>query len=163
MDLVWGYTIMNDVTSVTLKSGDTIVFPDPGVTPPPPGWEHGKKILTYHARSKGTDTFGPCGPWIVTKDEIPNPNNITVQVYMGDELCMEDNTSNLNYSVAFVLHHLTKYITVEPGDIVHMGTASRGKYKNRDLNFQKWDGPCTIVVSGIGTLSNPIKRLPPLE
>lgn len=162
MDVVFGYTIMNDVTSVTLKSGDTIVFPNPnpGAVPPPPGWEHGDKHLTYHARSKGTDTFGPCGPWIVTKDEIADPNNLNVKVYMGDELCTEDNTGNLNYSVQVVLRHLSRYMTLEPGDIVHMGTASKGKYHLRDLNFQKWDGPCTIEIEQVGRLSNPIQRVP---
>ncbi|MBD1382315.1 fumarylacetoacetate hydrolase family protein [Metabacillus arenae] len=159
MGAVFGYTIMNDITSVTLKSDDTIVFPNPGVTPPPPGWEHGEKHLTYHARSKSTDTFGPCGPWIVTKDEIPNPDALSVKVYMGDELCTEDNTGNLNYSVARVLHHLTKYMTLEAGDIVHIGTASKGKYQLRELDFQKWDGPCSIEIEGIGRLSNPIKRI----
>lgn len=161
MAAVFGYTIMNDVTSVSLKSGDTIVFPNPnpGANPPPPGYEHGDRHLTYHLRSKSTDTFGPCGPWIVTKDEIPNPDQLGVKVFMGDELCMEDNTASLTFSVAQVVAFLSRYMTLEPGDIVHVGTAATGKYHYRDLDFQEWDGPCHIEIEGIGRLSSPIQRV----
>ena len=62
LDAVFGYTIINDITSITLKSQDTYVFPIPKADTPPPGFEWGDMQLAYHARSKGTDTFGPIGP-----------------------------------------------------------------------------------------------------
>jgi 2-keto-4-pentenoate hydratase/2-oxohepta-3-ene-1,7-dioic acid hydratase in catechol pathway len=158
-DAIFGYTIMNDVTSITLKGEDTYVFPRPGIEPAPPGFEHGDMHLVYHARSKGTDGFGPCGPWIVTADEIAGPDDLAVNVFMGNELCSSDSTANLRFSVAEVIAWLSRYVTLEPGDIVHMGTAARGKYALRELDFQAWDGPCTVEISGIGRLSNPIVRL----
>lgn len=165
MDVVFGYTIVNDVTSVTLKSGDTIVFTlenagamDRTDGARPLGYEHGDMQLTYHARSKGTDTFLPCGPWIVTRDEVPDPSALHVKLFMGGELCMEDDIANLTYGVAEAISHVSRYCTLEPGDIVHMGTAATGRYKMRELNFQTWDGPCTIEIDAIGALSSPIER-----
>lgn len=157
-DAIFGYTVINDITSITLKSEDTYVFPNPGTTPAPPGFEFGEMHLVYHARSKGADTFGPCGPWLVTRDEIPDPNRLEVNVWMGDELCASDNTSNLRFRIEEVIAWLTRYVTLEPGDIVHMGTAARGKYGLRELDFRRWDGPCSIEIDGIGKLSNPVVR-----
>lgn len=157
-DAIFGYTIINDITSITLKSEDTYVFPNPGITPAPAGFEFGEMHLVYHARSKGADTFGPCGPWLVTRDEIPDPNKLDVKVWMGDELCASDNTSNLRFRIEEVIAWLTRYVTLEPGDMVHMGTAARGKYGLRELDFQRWDGPCVIEISGVGKLSNPVVR-----
>jgi 2-keto-4-pentenoate hydratase/2-oxohepta-3-ene-1,7-dioic acid hydratase in catechol pathway len=156
---IFGYTIMNDITSITLKSEDTFVFPSPNRQNPPPGFEHGDMQLVYHARSKSTDTFGPCGPWIVTKDALPNANKLGVHVFMGNEHCTEDNTANLRYTVAEVISWASRYFTLEPGDIVHVGTAAGGKYALRELDYQVWDGPCSIEIEGIGVLSNPVHRV----
>ncbi|MGE0742631.1 MAG: fumarylacetoacetate hydrolase family protein [Hyphomonadaceae bacterium] len=155
---VFGYTIINDITSITLKSEDTYVFPSPGGDPPPPGFEWGDMQLTYHARSKGTDTFAPIGPWIMGRDEIDDPNCLGVRVFMGDELVTSDNTANLRYSVQDVLVWASRYFTLEPGDIVHMGTAAAGRYSLRELDLQAWDGPLAVEIDGIGRLNNPIER-----
>jgi 2-keto-4-pentenoate hydratase/2-oxohepta-3-ene-1,7-dioic acid hydratase in catechol pathway len=158
LDYVFGFTVINDVTSVGLKSEDTYVWPNPGQEPPPPGFEFGNMQLAYHARSKGTDTFGPCGPWIVTRDEIPNANDLKVQVYMGDELCANDHTANLRHSVAEVVSWASRFFTLEPGDLIHVGTAASGKYGLRELDFRAWDGPCAVEIERIGRLSNPVVR-----
>lgn len=165
MEAVFGYTIVNDVTSVGLKSADTVVFSaerggatfseDDGSS----GFEHGNMQLTYHARSKGCDSFSPCGPWIVSKDEIPDPSTLGIRLFMSDELCTEDNVANLRHGIGPAISHVSQYMTLEPGDIVHMGTAARGKYRLRELDFQRWDGPCTIEIDRVGTLTNPIERL----
>ena len=158
LDAVFGYTIINDITSITLKSEDTYVFPKPeGVTPP--GFEWGDMQLVYHARSKGTDTFAPIGPWIVTKDEISSPNALGVRVFMGDEEVTTDNTANLRYTVEDVLVWASRYFTLEPGDIVHLGTAAAGRYGLRELDLQVWDGPLSVEIDGLGRLSNPIEAV----
>lgn len=159
LKMVFGYTILNDVTSITLKSEDTYVFPRPDIDPPPPGFEHGAMQLAYHARSKNTDTFGPVGPWIVTKDDIPDPNALTVKVFMGDEECTSDSTGGLRFKIEEVVSWASRYFTLEPGDIIHMGTAAKGKYGLRELDFQSFDGPCSVEISGIGKLTNPIARI----
>ena len=158
-DAIFGFTIMNDITSIGLKSEDTFVFPKPDIEPAPPGFEHGDMQLVYHARSKGTDTFGPCGPWIVTKDDIENANALGVYVSMAGEECTEDNTANLRYTYQEVISWASKYFTLEPGDLIHIGTAAGGRYGLRELNFQAWDGPCAVTIEGIGVLSNPVERV----
>lgn len=159
LDAVFGYTIINDITSITLKSEDTYVFPAPEGSPPPPGFEWGDMQLTYHARSKGTDTFAPIGPWIVTRDEVADPNRLAVRVYMGNEEVTSDNTANLRYSIEAVLVWASRYFTLEPGDIVHLGTAAAGRYALRELDLQVWDGPLAVEIDGLGRLENPIHRV----
>lgn len=158
LEAVFGYTIINDITSITLKSEDTYVFPKPdGVTPP--GFEWGDMQLVYHARSKGTDCFAPIGPWIVTKEEVLQPNALGVRVFMADDEVTSDNTANLRYSVEEVLVWASRYFTLEPGDIVHLGTAAAGKYSLRELDLQVWDGPLSVEIDQLGRLCNPIQRI----
>jgi 2-keto-4-pentenoate hydratase/2-oxohepta-3-ene-1,7-dioic acid hydratase in catechol pathway len=159
LDAVFGYTIINDITSITMKSEDTYVFPAPKSGPTPPGFEWGDMQLTYHARSKSTDGFGPMGPWIVTRDEIANPNRLAVKVFMAEEEVTADNTANLRYSVQEVLVWASRYFTLEPGDVIQLGTAAAGRYSLRELDLQVWDGPLAIEIEGIGRISNPIERI----
>ena len=159
LDAVFGYTIINDITSITLKSEDTYVFPAPKDGPVQPGFEWGDMQLTYHARSKGTDTFGPIGPWIVTRDELPDPNHLAVKVFMGDEEVTADNTANLRYTVQDVLVWASRFFTLECGDIVHIGTAAAGQYGLRELDLQVWNGPLAVEIEGIGRISNPVRRV----
>lgn len=163
LDAVFGYTILNDVTSVSLKDEDSIHFEfcRNGANIP---WRRSKSpddgdiYLTYHMRSKNSDTFGPCGPWIVTSDEIADPNALTVDSWLGEKMIAEDSTANLRFSVQRTLAHLSRNVTLEPGDIVHMGTAVDPKREAlREQDFQKMPWPVKITVSGIGTLCNPVE------
>ena len=78
---------------------------------------------------------------------------------MGDELVTSDNTANLRFSVEEVLVWASRYFTLEPGDIVHLGTAAAGRYSLRELDLQVWDGPMSVEIEGIGRLTNPIRRI----
>jgi len=166
---VFGYTIVNDVTSVDLKSGDSVVFDLSSIATAggeregarPAGFEHtpGDTMqLTYHARSKGTDTFTPIGPWIVTPDEVGDPNDLFVHLSMNGTLYTKDSTSSLRNSIAQVISFASRYFTLLPGDVIHMGTAVSGAVRLRDLDFQVYDGPCSIEIEKIGELSNPVVR-----
>lgn len=166
LDAVFGYTIVDDVTSVDLKSGDTVVFPESfaatiGGTPRepggrPPGFEHGDLTLTYHARSKGTDTFAPCGPWIATRDEVPDPQKLGVHLAFDGEDCTEDDTSRLVHTVAATVARASRYFTLEPGDIIHVGTAAKGRYRLRDIDYSRREGVRTISIESVGALTNPV-------
>lgn len=171
---VFGYSIINDVTSPGLKEKDSIelVAQTPGG-----GGAYGKLLgwrrvlnddharsnyLTYHARSKGTDTFGPIGPWIVTADEIADPNVLAINSYNDDTLVFVDSTANLTFSVQRVIAHASSYMTLFPGDIIHCGTsmqaAPEGPYRGlTDWNLQGTNGQSmNITIEGLGTLSNPV-------
>jgi 2-keto-4-pentenoate hydratase/2-oxohepta-3-ene-1,7-dioic acid hydratase in catechol pathway len=171
---VFGYTIINDVTSPGLKSEDSIEL----VMPPGAGvgtygkllgWranrddDHARSnYLTYHARSKGTDTFGPIGPWIVTADDIADPNALAVNSFDGDDAVFVDSTANLLFPVQRVIAHASAYMTLLPGDIIHCGTSMRaadgGTYRGiTDWDIRRVDGrPMHIDIVGIGRLSSPV-------
>jgi 2-keto-4-pentenoate hydratase/2-oxohepta-3-ene-1,7-dioic acid hydratase in catechol pathway len=172
---VFGYTVINDITSPGLKEADSIEI----VAPPGSGggaygkllaWRHVRDddharstYLTYHARSKGTDTFGPIGPWIVTADEISDPNQLAVTSYDGDTPVFVDSTANLVFSVSRIIAHASAYMTLAPGDIIHCGTSMRpadgGPYRGiTDWDIRRVEGrPMRIDIEGIGSLSNPVE------
>lgn len=172
---VFGYTIINDVTSPGLKSEDSIEL----VMPPGAGtgaygkllgWrsnrddDHARSnYLTYHARSKGTDTFGPIGPWIVTADEISDPNVLAVNSFDGDTPVFVDSTANLLFPVERVVAHASAYMTLLPGDIIHCGTSMKAAdgspYRGiTDWDIRRVDGrPMRIDIEGIGSLSSPVR------
>ncbi len=169
LDHVFGYTIINDVTSPGLKDRDSLHLEMPpgipGVTDEIP-WRRQRcagdrdLFLTYHARSKGCDTFGPIGPWLVTADEIPNPNQLGIRAWLGDSLVTEDSTANLSFPVEHVIAHLSRYMTLEPGDVVHFGTAANpARYTLREADMSRLGGPLSIAIERLGTLSNPVTRI----
>jgi 2-keto-4-pentenoate hydratase/2-oxohepta-3-ene-1,7-dioic acid hydratase in catechol pathway len=174
LSYVFGFTIINDVTSPGLKEKDSIelISPTPGgggAYSKLLGWRNvrdtdhaGSNYLTYHARSKGTDTFGPIGPWIVTTDSIPDANNLAVNSFDGDEAAFVDSTANLTFSVQRIISHASAYMTLLPGDIIHCGTSMRPAQDSRFRGLTDWDiqqtegRPMNIAIEGIGTLSNPV-------
>lgn len=177
LDYVFGYTIINDITSPGLKEKDSLemVIPeglaDSGGYTSMLKWrsvineQHARSIyLTYHALSKGTDSFGPIGPWIVTREEIADPNKLAVNSFDGEEPVFEDSTANLTFSVQRIIAHASSYITLEPGDIIHCGTAMKpaeqSKYRSlTEWDIRKTDKPMSVEIPGIGRLSNPVLKV----
>jgi 2-keto-4-pentenoate hydratase/2-oxohepta-3-ene-1,7-dioic acid hydratase in catechol pathway len=166
---VFGYSIIDDVTSSGLKfSLDSIAIdmnPE-RVRPHHVAWrrrrgpDDNELYFTYHTRSKGSDTFGPMGPWLTTADEIPNPNQLEVKGWVNGELFAVDSTANYNFTIENVIADASQYFTLEPGDIIHFGTSGRGhgrfKAGHLSVNLYEEDGPIEIEISGLGRLSNPI-------
>lgn len=73
-------------------------------------------------KGKSFDTFGPLGPWLVTADEIPDPQKIALKLSVNGVLRQESNTSDMIFSVAEIVSHLSQFMTLLPGDIVVTGT-----------------------------------------
>ncbi|MFF7157504.1 fumarylacetoacetate hydrolase family protein [Streptomyces sp. NPDC008139] len=70
--------------------------------------------VTYHLRAKGTDSFKPCGPWIVTTDAIPDPDRLGITLATGEDVRIECRTERLIYSVAEVIAHVSDHHTLFP-------------------------------------------------
>jgi 2-keto-4-pentenoate hydratase/2-oxohepta-3-ene-1,7-dioic acid hydratase in catechol pathway len=164
LEHVFGYTIINDLTSPTMRGDDTFhyraIHPkgDDAST-----IEYVDTWVSYPARYKCSDTFGPLGPWIATRDSIKDPHDLTIRCTHQGELITEDNTGNLFYKVRDVLSYASQFMTLETGDVIAMGTALKasgsqtGKaVQNIDLN--KLGGPIEVSISGIGALVNPVQR-----
>jgi 2-keto-4-pentenoate hydratase/2-oxohepta-3-ene-1,7-dioic acid hydratase in catechol pathway len=164
-DHVFGYTIHNDITSPTMRTEDTFhyraIHPKNGNHKEV---EYHESWVSYPGRYKGSDTFACLGPSIVTKDEIPDPHALDVTCLHKDILITEDNTKNLFYKIPELLEFISRYMTLEPGDIVSMGTALKqssqgGAVQNIDLN--RLGGPISVTIDKIGTLTNSVAHLSP--
>jgi 2-keto-4-pentenoate hydratase/2-oxohepta-3-ene-1,7-dioic acid hydratase in catechol pathway len=130
---VAGYMIMNDVSARDLQFGDKQWF-----------------------RGKSCDTFAPCGPWIVTADEIPDPHNLRIALTLNGETMQDSNTSNLIFKVPFLVSYLSQSLTWEVGDIISTGTpAGVGVFRKPPV-FLKPGDKVSITIEGLGTLANSV-------
>ncbi len=170
LDYVFGYTLTNDVTAsgvkfsqdaIALKQSKEIVKPHHTAWRPKFGDEDTWLFFIYHAKSKAADTFAAMGPWITTKDEVPNPNRLRIRGYIDGECYADDSTANYFFSVERVISEATKWFTMEVGDCIHTGTGSKGTEKHPRGNIGTYlglyGGKLTDVeVEGLGRLSNRI-------
>ncbi len=135
-DHVLGYTCLNDVTARDLQYGDR-----------------------QFVRGKSLDTFCPMGPALVTADEIPHPGALSVRSWRNDEPMQDSNTSNLIFSVPFLVSYCSQAFTLEPGDVIATGTPSGVGYF-REPRVLMHDGDVmTVEVEGIGRLTNPCREI----
>jgi 2-keto-4-pentenoate hydratase/2-oxohepta-3-ene-1,7-dioic acid hydratase in catechol pathway len=75
-------------------------------------------------KGKGCDTFGPLGPWLVTKDEVPDPQNLHLWLEVDGQRMQDGNTRTMIFGVAKLVSYLSEFMTLHPGDIITTGTPS---------------------------------------
>jgi 2-keto-4-pentenoate hydratase/2-oxohepta-3-ene-1,7-dioic acid hydratase in catechol pathway len=73
-------------------------------------------------KGKSADTFGPIGPWLVTKDEVPDPQNLNMWLKVNGHQFQNGTTKTMVFGVAFVVSYLTRFMSLQPGDIISTGT-----------------------------------------
>ncbi|WP_042471203.1 fumarylacetoacetate hydrolase family protein [Bacillus ndiopicus] len=130
-DYVFGYTIANDLTARDLQE------------------KHKQFFL-----GKSLDGTCPLGPYLVSKDEIPDPQVLSIVTKVNGELRQNSSTKNMMFEVADLISIISKYVTLEPGDIILTGTpAGVGKGMNPPT-FLKAGDEVKISIEGIGTLAN---------
>jgi 2-keto-4-pentenoate hydratase/2-oxohepta-3-ene-1,7-dioic acid hydratase in catechol pathway len=131
---VLGYMIINDVSARDIQYIDIQV-----------------------SRSKSFDTFGPCGPWITTKDEIEDPDNLSLRTIVNGEIRQDSSTSNMVLNVDEIISKLSKVMTLEVGDLIATGTpmgtilSSGGKKK-----FLQTNDKVRIEIESLGKIENKI-------
>ena len=129
MDYVAGYCLHNDVSEreFQLERGGT--------------WDKGK----------GCDTFAPLGPWMVTKDEIPDPHNLRLWLKVNDQMMQDGNTDDLIFNIPQLVSYLSQFMTLLPGDIVSTGTpAGVGLGFNPPVYLKPGD-IVELGIDGLGT------------
>jgi 2-keto-4-pentenoate hydratase/2-oxohepta-3-ene-1,7-dioic acid hydratase in catechol pathway len=134
LDCVAGYCIVNDVSERSFQMATS-------------QWDKGK----------GCDTFGPIGPWLVTTDEIPNPQVLEMWLDVNTERMQTGNTRTMIFSVARIVAHVSNYMTLMPGDIITTGTppgVGMGK-KPEPI----WLKPGDIMMLGIQGLGEQRQRV----
>jgi 2,4-didehydro-3-deoxy-L-rhamnonate hydrolase len=73
-------------------------------------------------KGKSCDTFNPLGPWLSTPDEIPNPGALKMKLWVNGELRQNGSTEKMIFNCAFLVHYLSQFMTLEPGDLISTGT-----------------------------------------
>jgi 2-keto-4-pentenoate hydratase/2-oxohepta-3-ene-1,7-dioic acid hydratase in catechol pathway len=134
LQYVAGYMPMNDVSARDLQLSS-------------PQWTMGKAF----------DTSGPCGPALVTSDEVPDPQALELRTILNGEVVQSTSTGLMIHSVARLIEFISSVITLVPGDIISTGTPA-GVGLARDPQLFMHDGDSvTVSISGVGELTNPIR------
>ncbi|WP_182867418.1 fumarylacetoacetate hydrolase family protein [Rhodopirellula sp. JC639] len=133
MQHVYGYTCGHDVSARDWQKGR-----------PGGQWLLGKTF----------DTFAPLGPCVVTTDELPDPSNVRVQMELNGEIVQDSTTAQLIFDIPTTIAHLSKFVTLKPGDVIFTGTPPGvGDAKDPPVYLRPGDR-CSVIVDGIGTLTN---------
>jgi 2-keto-4-pentenoate hydratase/2-oxohepta-3-ene-1,7-dioic acid hydratase in catechol pathway len=133
LEAVAGYICVNDVSARDLQFADG-------------QW----------TRGKSPDTFCPIGPHLVSRDEVPDPQALTIRAILNGETMQDSTTANMVFGVAEVIAHITRTITLEPGDLIATGTpAGVGVFRDPPVYMQPGD-EITIEIEGLGSLTNPV-------
>lgn len=74
------------------------------------------------SKGKSSDNFGPIGPWLVTRDEVPDPSNLRMWLDVNGRRMQDGSTATMVYKVPFLIHYLSQFFTLHPGDVISTGT-----------------------------------------
>ena len=101
-------------------------------------------------KGKSCDTFGPIGPWLVTADEVPDPQNLKLQLSVNGTTMQSSSTSKMVFGVKYLVSYLSRFMTLYPGDIVSTGTPPGvGMGKKPPVHLKAGDR-MTVSVEGLG-------------
>ena len=131
LDSVFGYMIMHDV------SARDIQFKDKQFT-----------------RGKGMDTFAPCGPWITTRDEIEDPQNLTIVTRVNDEIRQNSSSLNMVIPIKRIISNLSNMMTLEAGDIISTGTPAGVAMSMPKPRYLKHGDIVEITIEKLGRIRN---------
>lgn len=133
---VFGYMIFNDV------SARDIQFKDKQFT-----------------RGKGFDSFAPCGPWITTKDEITNPQNLKLTTKINGEVRQNSSTQQMFIKIPEIVSKISRVMTLEKGDIISTGTPAGVMLNKQNAVFLKNGDQVEMEIENLGVLRNTIKMV----
>jgi len=131
---IFGYTAFNDVSARDIQSKDR-------------QWTRGKSF----------DTFAPTGPCITTANQVDNPQNLRIRTRVNGELRQNSSTKNMAFNVYAVIHHISRVMTIEPGDIIATGTpAGVAVFMKPQPRFLSPGDIVEVEIEKIGTLRNKV-------
>jgi len=128
---VAGYTVCNDVSARDLQFGDK-------------QWVRGKSL----------DTFCPLGPWLVTRDEIPDPHDLAIRSTVNDQILQDSTTAEMIFGVPQLIEFISRAFSLLPGDVIATGTPDGvGVFRSPQI-FLKGGDVVTVEIEGLGQLTN---------
>ena len=134
MNYVFGYMILNDVSARDIQEMD--------------------KQFT---RAKSFDTFAPCGPWITTKDEINDPQNLKLLTKVNGITRQDSTTANMFIKIPSIISILSRSMTLEPGDIISTGTAAGVALNNPHIPYLKDGDIIDMEIEKLGAIQNTVR------
>jgi 2-keto-4-pentenoate hydratase/2-oxohepta-3-ene-1,7-dioic acid hydratase in catechol pathway len=158
LEHVFGYTVANDITARDRQA----------VPHPEGGFEYAL------GPGKNFDTSAPLGPWIVTRDEVADPQSLGLRTYVNDEIRQNNSTAKMIWTVAEIVAFFSHFYTLRPGLVIETGTPGGtawatdpeigGKPYDRDdvvrRGYLEVGDVVRVEIDGIGSLSNPIVAAP---
>ena len=136
IDHIFGYCIVNDISEreyqLERSSGQ---------------WDKGKAF----------DTFGPIGPYIVTKDEIKNVQNLNLELKLNGKIMQSGNTQHMIFDVAHLVSYLSYFMTLKPGDIITTGTPPGVGMGQNPQIFLKPGDEMELQIDGLGSQKQKVK------
>jgi 2-keto-4-pentenoate hydratase/2-oxohepta-3-ene-1,7-dioic acid hydratase in catechol pathway len=135
LEYIGGYFVLNDISARDVQFIDK-----------------------QYSRAKSFDSFGPCGPWIVTRDEIPDPNDLQLITKVNDEVRQCSSTSKLVLNIEKIVTSLSSVMTLEAGDIISTGTPTGTALSmSSHLKYLQHGDIVQVEVEGIGKIRNKVK------
>ena len=134
LDYVAGFTCLNDVTARDFQRGD------------------GQWV-----RAKSQDTFGPLGPYLVTTEDIPDPQMLPIRCLVNGTVLQDSNTDKMIFGVRELIAFISRGITLEPGDVISTGTPHGVGFARKPPIFLKPNDEVSVEIGGIGKHLNPVR------
>lgn len=135
LSYVAGYACINDVSARDIQSGES-------------QW----------VRAKSFDTFAPLGPWMVTADEIPDPQKLRIRCSVSGDTVQDSNTEQMVFSVAEIIEFVSRNVTLQPGDVIATGTPPGVGVGMNPPRFLQDGDEVAVEIESIGRLVNPVSR-----
>jgi 2-keto-4-pentenoate hydratase/2-oxohepta-3-ene-1,7-dioic acid hydratase in catechol pathway len=133
LESIFGYMILHDVSSRDIQFKDK-----------------------QYTRAKSIDTFAPCGPWITTKDEVADPQNLRIVTKVNGELRQNSSSENMVLPIKKIISSLSMVMTIEAGDIISTGTPAGVAMSMKDPKYLKDGDIVEISIDKLGTIRNRI-------
>lgn len=139
LDQVFGYMTSNDISARSLDFGYERDVPT------------GVAAFFDWLEGKWPDGFAPCGPWLVTKDEIADPQALDLQLVVNGEVRQQATTAEMIFSVAELIAFASRLMTLEPGDVIMTGTPAGTGAASKE--FLRPGDVMTVTFEGLGSLT----------
>jgi acylpyruvate hydrolase len=133
LSYVAGYSVANDVSARDLQFRTS-------------QWTTGKML----------DTFGPLGPTLVTKDEVPDPNALAIKTTLNGQVMQNASTADMIFRVPYIVSYISEITTLEPGDVIMTGTPPGIGNTRTPQVFMKPGDTITVEIERLGILTNPL-------
>ncbi len=136
LDYVAGYCIVNDVSEREFQ----------------------QNLTGQWTKGKSCDTFGPTGPYLVTKDEIEDPQNLAMALDVNGKRMQTGNTSTMIFTVAEIIEHLSQLMTLHPGDVISTGTPPGVGDGMKPQTYLKVGDVMELEIAGLGRQRQEVKQ-----